>query len=68
MTLVGGNFANLEGKNENSSECQADTNTVQSHQVADEDQDTTLFSEDRSAPNNDNMGERDLKTFREYDN
>lgn len=68
MTLVGRNFANLEEKNENSSESQADTNTVQSHQVADKDQDTTLFPEDRSAPNNDNMGERDLKTFRKYDN
>lgn len=56
---MGGNFANLEANNENSSESQADTDTVQSHQVADEDEVASLFPEDRNAPNNDNMWERD---------
>lgn len=55
---MGGNFVNSEADNENSSERQADIDTVQSHQVADEDEDTTLFPEDRNEPNNDSMWER----------
>lgn len=58
INLVGGNFVNLEADNENSSERQADIDTVQSHQVADEDEDATLFPEDRNEPNNDSMWER----------
>lgn len=58
INLVGGNFANSEADNENSSERQAVIDTVQSHQVADEDEETTLFPEDRNEPNNDSMWER----------
>lgn len=66
---MGGNFANLEADNENSCESQADIDTVQSHQVADEDEDATLFPEDRNEPNNDNMWERvNLKECMEHDN
>lgn len=53
-----GSFANLQADNENSSERQADINTVQSHQAADEDEDATLFPEDRNEPDNDSMWER----------
>lgn len=53
-----GSFANLKAENENWSERQTDINTVQSHQVADEDEDATLFPEDRNEPNNDSMWER----------
>lgn len=55
---MGGNFTNLEVDNENSSESQADIDAVQYHQVADEDEDATLFLEGRNEPNNDNMCER----------
>lgn len=48
----------MEADNENSSERQAVIDTVQSHRVADEDEDATLFPEDRNEPNNDNMSER----------
>ena len=48
----------MKADNENSSERQADINSVQSHQVADEDEDATLFPEDRNEPNNDSMWER----------
>lgn len=58
INLVGGNFANSKADNENSSESQADIDTVQSHQVADEDEGSSLFPEDRNEPNNDNMWER----------
>lgn len=56
---MGGNFANSEAENKNSSENEADIDTAQSHQVADEDEDITTFPEDRNEPNNDNMWERD---------
>ena len=56
---MGENFANLEANNENSSDSQADTDTIQSHQVANEDEDATLFLEVIKVPNNDNMWERD---------
>lgn len=55
---MGRNFANSEANNENSSDRQTDIDTVQSHQVSDEDEDTTLFPEDRNEPNNDSMWER----------
>lgn len=58
INLMGGNFANSGANNENSSENQTDIDIVQSHQVGDEDEDATLFPDDRNEPNNDNMWER----------
>lgn len=52
---MGGIFANSKAVNENSSESQADIDTVRSHQLADEDGDATLFPDDRNEPDNDNM-------------
>lgn len=52
------NVVNSEADSENPSEC-SNSDTVQFHRVADEDEDVTLFPKDRNEPNNDNMWEGD---------
>ena len=52
---VGGNLVQSEADSENPSECLTSIDTVQSHQMADENEDVALFPKDRNEPNNDNM-------------